>query len=197
MSFTNGIITEDLAMSLLHVNNTNSFKKGLSTLTSVAISYATFEKGAFDPFIVMLSKLTSLKFLFLYDSKIGDDECVSLAEMLPSMPMLTILDLKYNNIGDKGCSALAEVLPRMKALEYLILSTNHIGDDGAKALAKVLSSVPTLKNLDLRTNYINKDGATALGDAFSSKTDLKLIINGNPFDTEIAKKLISKGVTVE
>ncbi|MEU2674462.1 hypothetical protein ABZ622_37525 [Streptomyces sp. NPDC007164] len=73
-----------------------------------------------------------LRYLDLYDNRLGDDGAVALART-PALATLRSLNLSYNQIGNVGALVLAES-PHLTGIEWLDLRDNQFGDRAACAL---------------------------------------------------------------
>jgi Ran GTPase-activating protein (RanGAP) involved in mRNA processing and transport len=144
-----------------------------------------------------LANNTTLKHLYLFDSRIPDDGCAAIARTLATNKSLTDLSLYFNRLGDGGMEALGESLKENDSLSILNLGSNQqfisavglasfadglkinkgltklwlnacsVDDEGAATLADALKRNATLSRLDLGMNLIGDEGALSLLNALT------------------------------
>ena len=85
----------------------------------------------------LLTSSVGLKYLGLYATGLGDDECgVVAAALAENTGSISFLSLDGNRISDKGSTVLAGGLEQNTTVRYLDLSYNHIGQVGAAAISR-------------------------------------------------------------
>ena len=107
-----------------------------------------------------LHSVPHLKWLFLNDTQMGEEEVTALAHSLKNVTQLSELHLSKNPLGD-GVSELAKHLHSVPHLESLYLADTQMGEEEVTALAHVLVYVPELKFLVLDRNPLGR-GVTEL-----------------------------------
>lgn len=128
-----------------------------------------------------------------WDSSVGDQGAVELANALTYNKTLTSLTLKATNIGTVGAQSLAHALQVNSSLNELCLPMNPIPDEGIQALAQVLQTNETLIKLNLdimpaseqaivttmltpTISYLDEETIQALATALQHNTMLKELI---------------------
>lgn len=115
--------------------------------------------------------------------RIGNNEMLILAQLLPHIPSLTTCDLSKNKdfeLDDQGFTILGETLPKLSSLQVLDLQRNKVRNLGAKGLGNGLSLNASLVELNLSENNIGNGGAKSLGLALTKNGSLrKLILSYN------------------
>ena len=97
-----------------------------------------------------------------YNSRLGDEGAVEIANALKQNASLTELGLRDTGTGDKCAASLAKALKVNSTLESLALGNNLVGDEGAKELAGALRTNLTLRKITLDHNCISNVGAREL-----------------------------------
>jgi uncharacterized protein (TIGR02996 family) len=100
-----------------------------------------------------------LKWLELYDNKIGNDELRHLAKS-SLFEQLCVLSLSRQAIGDRGVAMIASS-PCAKQLRQLRLGDNAFGKSGLNLIAKE-GTFPSLTTLDLRSSRKQKASSTEM-----------------------------------
>jgi Ran GTPase-activating protein (RanGAP) involved in mRNA processing and transport len=103
---------------------------------------------------------------------------------------LVSISLYNNKISDVGCHTLALALKSNVCLNHIDLAGNSITCTGAKELAGVLAGTQSLKEVVLAYNLIRDEGANALVTAVEeNKSIIKLELGGNHFSRDIMVRL--------
>ena len=187
----NGSLTL-LKMALVFIDECKPFSETM--YTELALSFGEsldrVELYCSDRFLLSYSSLstlclalrvnTSITFLDLSHSWIGDEGGNSLSEALRVNTSLTFLDLSQTFIGDEGADSLSEALRVNTSITSLNLSLSWIGDKGANSLSEALRVNTSLISLDLSHSLIKGKGANSLSEALrvnSSLTSLDLSHN--------------------
>jgi NLR family CARD domain-containing protein 3 len=108
-----------------------------------------------------LAKNTGVKFLNLFNNKIGFDGAEALKETLKTNNVLEHLELGHNRIRDRGFQSLAEGIKSNpnNSLKILSVRFNFITDDGAIEFFKTIKeSKYVLNEVNLKNNSINEYG---------------------------------------
>ena len=89
-----------------------------------------------------ISPLKSLKYIYLYNNRLGDQGVCALAPLLKRehAPALLQVHLNNNRIGDVGAAAIASDCNPSPDLDVMSLHDNMIGDAGASAIAQALEA---------------------------------------------------------
>ncbi|XP_063048966.1 NACHT, LRR and PYD domains-containing protein 3-like, partial [Engraulis encrasicolus] len=107
--------------------------------------------------------LCQLETLKLYDCKLTEKSCSSLAAALSSGSSLRKLDLTWNNLRDSGVALLSAALGNpLSQLETLDLISCNLTGKSCSSLAIALSSGSSLKQLDLSHNNLQKPNVELL-----------------------------------
>jgi Ran GTPase-activating protein (RanGAP) involved in mRNA processing and transport len=110
----------------------------------------------------ILSGLSGLVNLTLYQVRIGEDGVGTIVPELRKLLHLSELTLSKNVLGSRGISAVAPSVSLMKALKVLEISHNGIGSSGPIALAQDLVQLGHLKSLKVPGNDVQYSGAMAI-----------------------------------
>ena len=133
-----------------------------------------------------LHSVPHLKWLFLNDTQMGEEEVTALAHSLKNVTQLSELHLSKNPLGD-GVSELAKHLHSVPHLERLFLEDTQIGEEEVTALALSLKNVTQLSALDLSNNPLG-DGVSELAKHLHSVPHLKwLFLN----DTQMGEEEVT------
>ncbi len=138
--------------------------------------------------------LTSLVLenLDIDDDKIGDPECLALAQALETNRGLTHLSLVLsNNIGKDGISALITLTN--SRLTSLDLNSNFMGDRLVGVLAGLLQHNSTIHSLDLGDNNIGDNGGIHLATALTHNSTLTSLNLGPGVQVETANMIGIEG----
>ena len=122
----------------------------------------------------LLSKMSRLTSLNLFNNKIGDAGAWAIAQS-EHMSSLTSLNLEAINIKAEGATAIAKS-QYMSNLTSLDLSENDIEAAGARAISES-EHMSKLKSLNLYRNKIGDEGATAIAINLTKLTSLSLGYN--------------------
>lgn len=104
----------------------------------------------------------------LSNSKINDDSCKKIADILQLNKKIRSLYLDGNLISSKGAAALADAIKSNTTLEYLNVSKNQITYEGARLIFASLKVNRSLRGVDLSFNDLHvpaglPEGQTAAG----------------------------------
>ena len=103
---------------------------------------------------------------------------------------LVSVSLYNNKISDTGCHTLALALKNNVCLGHIDLAGNSITCAGAKELAGVLMETQSLREVVLAYNLIRDEGANALVTAVEqNRKIIKLELGGNHFSRKIMGRL--------
>lgn len=171
-----------------------------SKLIELNLSNNHFEPIENNNILNMISKLTLLKSLNLYDNNINDinlnKEVKNLTYMLPNA-LLCLTNLRELNLGRnyigymdvEGVKSFIKILPNLKSLIYLNISNNNFCEDGIKILIKGLSYLTNLKILDISSNYIGSKIFYYLVDVLYNNCNSLIDLNISKNDIGRGKKL--------
>lgn len=129
--------------------------------------------------ILLISKLTHLTRLQLWDCKLDDSDAIKLAGVLRyDHGLIRELILTRNNIGAEGADAIADAASTNTTLKCLSLDSNCIGSS-ATQLHAMLRANRILERLHLEHNMIGDELCHALSQNTNSAIhDLMLGFNG-------------------
>ena len=173
-----------LKMALVFIDEFKLFSETM--YTELALSFGEsldrVELYCSDRFLLSYSSLitlclalrvnTSITFLDLSHSWIGDERGNSLSEALRVNTSITSLNLSLSWIGDKGANSLSEALRVNTSLISLDLSHSLIKGKGANSLSEALRVNSSLTSLDLSHNFIGDKGVHSLSEALRVNTSL-------------------------
>lgn len=133
--------------------------------------------------VALISKMTHLTFLQLWDCKLGDSDAAALSEVLRSEnSSIETLILTRNLIGPKGADAIGEALNTNTTLKCLSLDSNDIGKNSKvrpRAFLAMLRANRILKRLHIEKNMVGDELCHALSENQNSVLyDLQLGKNG-------------------
>jgi len=110
------------------------------------------------------SNASGLQKLYLGNTEMKLEGCLSLSNMLITNLSIRVLSLSNLKIGDYGIAQFAQSVARNKLLplEVLQLSFNHITCAGVKNLVHAIGGSTTLRELRLDNNNVQDHGARVL-----------------------------------
>lgn len=197
------LIDDDDDDDITRINIINILCEGLlkfPKLIELNLSNNQFEPIETNNILNMISNLTLLESLHLYDNNINDinvyQEVENLTDALPSalsrLTNLRELDLGRNYIGYmglEGVTSFTKILPNLKSLIYLNISNNRLFEDRSKILIKGLSYLTNLKILDISSNYIGSKNFYYLIDVLHKNCNSLIDLNLSNNDIGRGKKL--------
>jgi len=103
---------------------------------------------------------SSLKFLNLFNNKIGYDGAKAFAETFSVNKTIEFVEFGHNRIRDKGLFELGEGLAKNSEskVNTLGLRFNFLTEDGTRDFLKVVKNVSALKEIFIKNNNINEYG---------------------------------------
>lgn len=111
-------------------------------------------------------EMPNLKMLILASNPLGVPGMQALTGMLTNKrSTLKWLDLSETEVGDQGVALLAQALAVNCTLEHVMLSGNGLSDEAAKSMAWMLENNTTLLGVDMALNPIGLDGVHSLANA--------------------------------
>ena len=125
-------------------------------------------------FLQALSKISTLKVLYLQSDQLTEETGEYLASILFNNPNLKQIILNDNNIG-KGMFKIAKALQQLGSLETLALGNTNMPNGICDDLALAIESNPCLNNLQLNDNNLQSSSITILLQALSKISTLKVL----------------------
>eukprot|EP00301_Raphidiophrys_heterophryoidea_P006596 c12646_g6_i3.p1 GENE.c12646_g6_i3~~c12646_g6_i3.p1 ORF type:complete len:291 (-),score=66.73 c12646_g6_i3:173-1045(-) len=151
----------------------------LANITSLNIGANNIQAGLGDVCANLL-RLTNLKTLDLWGSRIGQEQVNHVVSMIPRFHHLTDLNLATNAFETQGMLQLCDGLALCPKLKKLNLARNRIGPEGARGLSIVLANLPHLTELNLCHNNIENEAMELLCEQLERLTEMKsLNLAGN------------------
>ena len=142
-------------------------------LQELIISDYSFPSKLFVEALQVNGTLTHLLIPF---STIGDQDIVSLANMLRVNKTLTTVRLITNGfVSAHNVQQLADSLMVNKTLNYLMFWGNAWGNDAVRILAGYMKRSESLSSLNLNCSDIGDAGATALAEVLRTNTTLNTL----------------------
>ena len=133
---------------------------------------------------------SGVKWLYLYNTGIGEPDCEALCELLKSSHSLSKLDIEKNNLSSESVANIITGLSHNSSLKFLHISNSHFGMANVVSLASVLKDQCTLTHLMLRDCHISEQGASELAAALCKNSTLKhLNLGHNPIGVEGASSM--------
>ena len=127
----------------------------------------------FKLFVKALQVNGTLTHLLIPFSTIGDQDIVSLANMLRVNKTLTTVRLTANGfVRAHNVQQLADSLMVNKTVNYLMFGGNAWGNDAVRILTGYMKRSESLSSLNLRCSDIGDAGATALAEVLRTNTTL-------------------------
>jgi ribosomal protein S25 len=106
---------------------------------------------------------------------------IALAEALKENTSIIYIDIGESDIGDKGAEALAKAFEINNTLRTIVLDNNKISDYGAKAILEALKVNTTLTNLILKDNTIDTEILNQIKEKIEENKHIQLKnINNKP-----------------
>ena len=138
-------------------------------------------RGGAVSLVSALCDHNALKYLDLYMTDIGKEDCDHLAQLLSSTQCLETLDIGYNSLSSDSIIKLVHALSHPNcSLKTLNLSVNPIGDEGAAALAQSITKNKTITWLKLFKCGITATGGAELASSVTVNSTIeRLEIGGN------------------
>ena len=133
---------------------------------------------------------SGVKWLYLYNTGIGEPDCEALCELLKSSHSLQELYIFRNNLSSKSVASIITGLSHNSSLTFLNISNSHFSMVNVVTLASVLRDQCTLTWLVLRDCHISGQGASELAAALCKNSTLNyLYLNHNPIGVEGASSM--------
>ncbi|EMP37315.1 MHC class II transactivator [Chelonia mydas] len=142
--------------------------------------------------IPAIKNLRKLEFALdaLSENEIGDEGTKSLCEVLSELTSLETLNLYNNYICDAGAENIARILPAMASLRVLHVQCNKITDAGAQKLTDSLRKCPHIKSV--ASLAINLQAILKLCEPDSDLAYTELNQNYNPTDGSVTNTSVGK-----
>mmetsp|Transcript_7320 Transcript_7320/g.16768 ORF Transcript_7320/g.16768 Transcript_7320/m.16768 type:complete len:617 (-) Transcript_7320:975-2825(-) len=98
---------------------------------------------------------------------------MSLATLLPTIPMLTALQCGTNHFGDLAASSLSSNVTTHPSLTFLDVSNNQLGVRASTAMAKMLRENKNISELDISWNNFGSTGCAQVLDAMGTNSKVE------------------------
>ena len=135
---------------------------------------------------------SSVKTLTLYNTGIGEEDCVCLSELLKSNPHLKHLYVGLNYLSSESAEMITSGATHSSSLRILDMSYSQFSVAAVVNLASLLSEQSNckLEGLDLLRCNISSEGVAALATALCNNTTLHILnLDDNPIGREGAAAL--------
>ena len=133
-------------------------------LTLEALKYLSFVLKENHPLV---------KFFYLTNNMIGDQELDYLTKILEANDTITHLDLSNNKFGAKRIEYFGRFLEKTTAkLTFLNVTRCYLGNEAGKIIGSLLEGNNTLTNLILCYNYLGDNAAKEIAKGLEKNTNL-------------------------
>ena len=192
-------VLQDMRMLYLSSNKLNG--SACDLLAKVVPSMSRLEELGLDnnPIghsgaVEMIKALCGIgvKKLLLWETGIGEPDCVALCELLKSSHSLQHLDINQNKLSSESVASIITGLSHSSLLAELNISNSHFSMANVDSLASILrdQSKCTLTSLWLQDCNISGQGASKLAAAIWKNSTLKYLdLNYNPIGVEGASSM--------
>ena len=170
-------------LKILNLNSVNIYhRKKSETGVDVRLSNNHLQLcGEFG--INTLSKINTLKSLYLSGCYITNKMAKDLAVVIESNHLLQCLQLKNNQLKLNGLMTICQSLQQVSSLTYFNIKSNKITEEAAEHIASVILSNNGMQKLYLGDNYLQNKAVT-IRRALQSVTSLVVLYLSNMNMTE-------------
>ena len=154
----------------------------LTSLQVLDLSYNPIGDGGAVEFIRTLCHFkTTLRFIYLDDTGIGEEDCTSLTILISSTDLET-LDVSNNHLSSNSITSIMNCILQNNAIRTLRMSSSQFSVDNCTSLSSILQQpMCQLRKLHIANCNIDSGGALQLAAGLTHNQSLEVInISDNP-----------------
>ena len=174
-----------LGSNKLNAEALDVFSAVIPKLTSLQVLYLAHnpvgDGGAVELIRTLCHCKTPLKYLNLYGTGIGEEDCASLTILISSTDLET-LDVSYNHLSSNSVTSIMNGILQNNTIRTLVMSSSQFSVDNCTSLSSILQQpMCQLRELDIHHCNIDSGGALQLAAGLTHNQSLEgITISGNP-----------------